>query len=317
MRCVCLLGGLMAIVAGNLGAINVLTLSCSLNVIGSAGPFSGTGSVDGNGCFATSFGNITTLGALDWGAPAAGSGPSALGAATMLPPGSNGYALTATTPLANRTATVNNHQVGIQLAPGGADASVTRVDDMAMVWNGSSWVNPGFANVASFAGHFNSASSTSSAPGDHLLKDTTGTPLELTFLTEPAHGVWFRIASLAGTNSLFVAKVQGFDAGGHALGSYTLTEGGSYGSGGTCTSLSSYPPVPCNDAPYVGFYDPLGRISSIYVSVFDPGNLNVPIGFAIDSLFIEDAPEPAVPLMVGGGLAAIALFRRRRRSQVG
>jgi hypothetical protein len=94
------------------------------------------------------------------------------------------------------------------------------------------------------------------------------------------------------------------------------------GTGGTCLSLYQGPsaaPVPCNDAPYVGFYDPQGRISSIYISVFDPADTRFrnPLGFAIDSLYAQEAPEPALPLMIGGGLAAIALYRRKRRSQVG
>ena len=73
--------------------------------------------------------------------------------------------------------------------------------------------------------------------------------------------------------------------------------------------------MPCNDAPYVGFYDPEGRIRSIYVSVFNH-NGTTPVGFAIDSLYLEPIPEPAVPLMIGGGLAAMALYRRKRRSRV-
>ena len=304
MRRLCLLGSLLAVAAGNLCAVNVMNLTCS-----STGMTVPVGPTDSYGCFQTSFINATALDSLDWGAPTAASGLSGLGAATL---GSS-----FTEPVGSRTATSGDDTVGIT-----GPAAVSRVDNFDVVWNGVSWVSPGFGGVAAgFAGHFNAnTAQNTTATGDHLLKDTSGTPLELTFLTESMDGVWFRIASLAGTNSLFVATVQGYDARHNLLGSYTLTEGGSYGSGGTCTSLYQGPtaaPVPCNDAPYVGFYDPQGRISSIYVSVFDPGNLNVPIGFAIDSLLIEDAPEPAVPLMIGGGLAALALYRRKRRSQVG
>jgi hypothetical protein len=72
----------------------------------------------------------------------------------------------------------------------------------------------------------------------------------------------------------------------------------------------------------VGFYDPQGRITSIYISVFNPGSLSTPIGFAIDSLKIDPlvpppVPEPAMSLLIGGGLAAMALYRRRRRARVG
>ena len=65
------------------------------------------------------------------------------------------------------------------------------------------------------------------------------------------------------------------------------------------------------------YYDPQGRIKSIYISVFNPSDLRTPIGFAIDSLTLQEIPEPAMPLMIGGGLAALALYRRKRRSRVG
>jgi hypothetical protein len=72
----------------------------------------------------------------------------------------------------------------------------------------------------------------------------------------------------------------------------------------------------------VGFYDPQGRITSIYISVFNPGNLSTPVGFAINSLNFDpttpgDIPEPAMPLTIGGGLAALALYHRKRRARVG
>jgi hypothetical protein len=134
--------------------------------------------------------------------------------------------------------------------------------------------------------------------------------------------VWFSISSLGGTNSLFVAEVQGYDSSGDLIGSYQLAESGPYGSGGQCLSLEANHPMACDDAPYVGFYDPEGRISSIYISVFNPGNLSAPIGFAIDTLEIDPfaeqgVPEPAVLLMSGSGLAAIALYSRKRRARWG
>jgi hypothetical protein len=67
----------------------------------------------------------------------------------------------------------------------------------------------------------------------------------------------------------------------------------------------------------VGFYDPEGRIKSIYISVFDPSNLANPIGFAIDALQLDEVPEPAMLLMIGGGLVAIALYGRKRRARSG
>jgi hypothetical protein len=282
------------------------------------------GATGSNGCFQTTFINANISDSLNWGAPYAASGESGLGAATL----GNYFPLSVSSPVANRTATVDNNQVAIQLAPGysGGAIGVTRVDNAAEVWDGKSWILAGFNNVASFPGHFdsNSIPSTTPPPGDALLKSSSGAPLELSFLDRSVYGVWFQIASLAGINSLFEAEVQAFN-GSTLLGTYTLTESGSYGTGGRCNSLLASPPdapVPCNDAPYVGFYDPQGRITSIYISVFNPGNLSTPVGFAINSLNFDpttpgDIPEPAMPLTIGGGLAALALYHRKRRARVG
>lgn len=313
----CLLVGVLAATAGNLCASGTLTLTCSLTGVSEP-----VGVIGSNGCFQTSFINANISDSLYWGAPYAASGLSGLGAATL----GNNFPVSTTSPVANRTATADNNQVAIQLAPGytGGAVGLTRVDDAAEVWNGSAWILAGFENIASFQGHFNSNSvpSTEVPVGDALLKNTSGAPLELSFLDQSVYGVWFQIASLTGTNSLFVAQVQAFN-GSILLGTYTLTESGAYGSGGKCTTLLVGPPgapTPCNDAPYVGFYDPQGRITSIYISVFNPGSLSVPVGFAIDSLEIDPlaaprVPEPAMSLLIGGGLAAMALYRRRRRAR--
>lgn len=319
MRRVWLLASLLAAAAGNLCANGALTLTCSLNVIGIPGPFSGLGSVGANGCFSTSFSNVTGLDSLNWGAPTASSGPSGLGPALS----GNSFSVTTTTPVQTRTATQDNAQVAIYSS---TSSTVTRADDFYWQWTGSAWVSGSNLStpLTSFAGHFNSASSTSLAAAsptndDQLLKSSSGAPLQLELLGYRAFGVWFQIASLSGTDSLFVAKVQTFDSSGNPIGSYQLNESGSYGSGGVCGALEANHPVACNDAPYVGFYDPEGRISSVYVSVFDPSNLTTPIGFAIDSWQLDDdpIPEPAMVLMIGGGLAAIALYGRKRRARSG
>jgi hypothetical protein len=313
---VCLFAGLLAVAAGSLRASNTLSLTCSLTVTGLALPGGVTGS---NGCFQTSFINANVWDSLNWGAPTSAVGPSGLGAATV------GNSFNASSgPVATRTATQGNNQVAVQLAPGylGTATSVTRVDDLALEFNGVTWVSAASVApaVASFAGHFNSASanSPSSTGNDHLLELSNGGPLELTLLGAPAYGMWFQIAALGTSkNTLFVAQVQAFDSSGAPIGSYQLTESGSYGSGGICSALNANSPTPCADAPYVGFYDPEGRIKSIYVSVFNPGNLTSPIGFAIDSLLLSEVPEPAMLLMIGGGLAAIALYGRKRRARSG
>ena len=342
VRRVCLLAGLLAVVAGNLCANPAVNMLCTLTVVGLPGPFSGLGSVGGDGCFSTAFSTVTNLDSLDWGAPSqylSGSGQSGLGPAL---PG-NAYPITNTSGPDVRT--VGNVDMQLQRAPTGGQpsTSITRVDDLALEWNGTGWQFPGFnntPNVASFAGHFGSNAPANPIPGhpsppppgapagDHLVElPSNGSSLELTLLNNTAYGVWFRIGSLTclatssypvNTNCLFDATIQAFDSGGASIGTYTLAESGTYGSGGVCTGLSTKVPgpVPCNDSPYVGFYDPDGRIKSIYISVFNHNGASQ-IGFAIDSLYVDPVPEPAMPLLIGGGLAAIALYGRKRRSRLG
>jgi hypothetical protein len=289
---------------------------------------SGLGTVGGDGCFTTNFANVTSLDSLNWGAPISTSGESGLGSAV---PPNNQYILSnPNDPVVDRTATANNYQVQVQLPTayvGTLANYLTRMDDFAMIWSGSSWVAPGNSSPDSFAGHFNSASPSAQTPdGDPLVALPSGGPLELSFLNAPGpmSGIWFQIAALSGdANTYFTASVQAFDVYGNPLGTYTLSEGPpGAGTGGQCTSLSSVPPAPCNDAPYVGFYDPEGRINSIYISVIGNNSLGVstgvPVGFAIDSLYMDETDEaPAVPLMIAGGLAAMALYRRKRLARVG
>jgi hypothetical protein len=150
--------------------------------------------------------------------------------------------------------------------------------------------------------------------GDHLLELGTGGPLELSFGGNNVLGVWLEISALTNlANGNFDATIEAVDGSNHSLGTYNIVAGGS---GGVCGSVNTWilhnPPTPCNDAPEIGFYDPQGRIKSIYISAYDlSGNR---IGFLIDSLAISEVPEPAMPLMIGGALAAMALYRRKRRS---
>ena len=317
MRRVCLLDGLLAAVV-NLCASPVI--NCALSGL-ATGVIVPTGAINGStGCWTNSFINATMDDSLNWGAPTSSTGQSGLGTATQ----GNSFAVSDSVPVPTRTATSDGDQVSIQLAPSysGTATSVTRVDDFALEFNGITWAKAASVTpvLAGFAGHFNSASPSAPSPAgnDHLLELSSGGPLELTLLGGPAFGIWFQIASIsASKNTLFVADVQAFDSSGHPIGSYQLTESGAYGSGGICPTLNANWPVACNDAPHVGFYDPEGRIKSIYISVFDPSNLANPIGFAIDALQLDEVPEPAMLLMIGGGLVAIALYGRKRRARSG
>ena len=324
MRRWCLLASLLAAGGGSLCASPVLNCALSGLANGVIVPTSATNG--STGCWTNLFITTSVVDSLNWGAPTSSTGPSGLGVATP----DNSFAVATSDPVQTRTATTNGDQVAIQLAPDyqGTAAAVYRVDDFALEYSSAlqSWAVPGAPGTASlmgFAGHFNSTTGTPppGAPaGDHLLELSNGGPLELTFLTDPVYGVWFEIAALSGSaNTLFVAEVQTFDSSGDSLGTYRLTETAN-GTGGICPSLGIRPPVPCNDAPYVGFYDPQGRITSVYISVYNVGSPTVPIGFAIDSLYVDEGssvPEPAIPLLIGTGLAAMALYRRKRHARVG
>ena len=320
MKRVYLLGCLLAMAAGSLSANPALTLSCSLNVTGLPGPFSGLGSVDGNGCFSTSFSTVPSLLSVNWGAPVTSGGLGAALLSTDHPP------VVVTTPVPAAAKLTNGDPVTVTSTAG----SITRVDDFAYKYTGTGWNSPSIVGLANFAGHFTSASASSpSSPDDALIEVTSGSMgISLLGHASPSvYGIWFEIASLGGTNSTFTASVQAFDSLGTPLGIYSLTEfpgTANYGSGGQCPGLATKDsitqlptPAPCNDAPYVGFYDPQGRISSVYITVFSGG---APVGFAIDSLFVDEVqgvPEPAIPLLIGGGLAAMALYRRKRHARVG
>jgi len=299
---------------------------------------SATGTGANGGCFSTSF--ITTTGwdSLNWGAPnvyGTGSGQSGLGNAT-------GSSIGITNSSGPDVQSVHGLDMQVQRAPigSGSSTSISRVDNLYYEWNGSGWFSPGghgLPALAYFPGHFNSnapASPPVQAPppgapaGDHVLRlPSNGSSLDIVMLNNTAYGVWFQIGSLscaahdgyaANVNCLFDVTVQAFDSLNQSIGSYTLAESGTYGSGGQCTGLITQTPgpVPCNDAPYAGFYDPEGRIQSIYISVFNHGGSSQ-VGFSIDTLLVDPVPEPAMPLTIGGGLAAIALYRRKRRVRVG
>jgi hypothetical protein len=322
MRRVCLLAGLLAAAAGDLCASSFLNCALSGLATGVIIPTGATSS----GCWTSTFINATVNDSLDWGAPTTSGG---LGAAVT-----PGNTFPVSTSLAVDARTTDGFGVGLQLAPdySGTAGSLVRADNAALVWAShptvgpARWVIPGSqgtpSNLALFAGNFNAPGPTGPPVqgasygypyGDHLVELQNGGPLELTFLNQGVLGVWFEISSLEGIDSNFDASVEAFDSSGNVLGTYSIQAGGS---GGQCLSLSSNPPTPCNDAPYVGFYDPEGRIHSIYISVFDPSSNNL-IGFAIDTLMVDEVPEPSMPLLVGSGLAAFSLWRRWRRKRQG
>ena len=323
MRCGCLLACLLA-AAGILCAS--ATVNCALSGL-AAGVVVPTAFTSGStGCWSSTsngFINTTYNDSLNWGEPAQ--------VGNKLP------VTTAGGPSGSVIATTQQgFGVGLQLAPNysGASGYLVREDNAAYVWSTSlnRWLPQGIPNVTPSLqldpGHFNGPGPTApvagagygSPYGDQLIELPNGGPLELTFLNQGVFGVWFRISSQSGlVNTNFGASVEAFDSSGNVLGTYSIN---AFGSGGQCgTPAGAQPatglfvqtgPVPCNDAPYVGFYDPQGRIKSIYISVTDPTQNNNLIGFAIDSLMVDEVPEPSIPLMIGGGLALFFLWKRWR-----
>jgi hypothetical protein len=319
MRRVCVLASLLAAAAGSVYADPTATLVC--NQTGAESSLIPGGDLSG-GCFTNQFINTTALDSLNWGSA-----------------GASGTSLPVSTYLAADFQTVGYEGVAVQLAPtySGGSGAVETATNVGYVWAAhptvgpARWVIPGTQGTPAVnnpdAGHFNSASPAGQPPnvnapapgtpvGDSLLELQSGGPMELTFLKPSVFGAYFEISSLVGTaDASFDASVEALDSSGNILGTYNIQAGGS---GGTCTSVSHNPPTPCNDAPYIGFYDPQGRIHSIYISVTDPSTGYL-VGFAIDTLMVDDAPvpEPSIPLMVGGGLAAFSLLRRWRRTRSG
>jgi hypothetical protein len=180
-----------------------------------------------------------------------------------------------------------------------SNAGLEGLDNTALAWNGSSWV-PSFlvSPATTFGGHFNSETTPPGPPpegvlGDHLLgaianPGTTNpnTTVTLTF-AQTLTFVEFQVSSLQGTNANFTAELVAYDSSGHILGTYQVVD---TGGGGQCVGLGNTAgPQPCNDAPYVQFYDPADRIASVELIMNDTA------GALLDSLDVAGTavPEPS------------------------
>jgi len=197
-------------------------------------------------------------------------------------------------------------------------------DNTALAWNGSSWVPAGFVTSATtFAGHFNSETTPTGPPpeptlGDNLLgliAPSGNSPgnAQVTFaFTQALNYVEFQVTArtgiqgtdpTAGENTNFTATLIAFDALGNVLGTYQVVD---QGTGGTCAGLgNSSGPQPCNDAPFVQFYDPQDRIKSVELIMNDP------TGAFIDTLQVAPIPEPSSFGMLGVGMLALLWAAKR------
>jgi len=193
------------------------------------------------------------------------------------------------------------------------------LDNTSLAWNGSSWV-PAFLvdpGVATFGGHFNSETTTTGPPpegvlGDNLLgaiapNGTTNpnTIVNIAF-TQALSFVEFQVSSLQGTNSNFTAQLIAFDSNGHILGTYQVVD---TGGGGLCEGLSNTAgPQPCNDAPYVQFYDPEDNIASVELIVNDTAGALLD---TLDVAGVNSVPEPSSSSLFTIGILLV-LFAAKR-----
>jgi hypothetical protein len=229
---------------------------------------------------------------------------------------------------------------------------IERRDNLALVPDGfGSWTTPG-PTVLKYDGRFDAPPdpSTQASPyiGDHLIGFQTGNAGILLTFNVPIYSVGFRISARSntqgtvnavggGTGNAQDVRVQAFNITNPTnltvpYLSFQLQDSTGFGQ---CTGLGNIDsdnpnPQPCNDAPYIGIdstsslftTSPIQAlpgnpwISSVYITSTDPN------GFYIDQLYLNTqvtsvdtgAPEPATPILIGSGLAAAAMFLKRRRS---
>jgi hypothetical protein len=199
-----------------------------------------------------------------------------------------------------------------------SNADFEGLDNTALAWNGSSWV-PAFlvTTAGTYAGHFNSETTPPGPPpegvlGDNLLgavaaPGTTNpnTTVTLTF-AQTLGFVEFQVSSLQGTDSNFTAELIALDSGGHILGTYQVVD---TGGGGQCPGLANTAgPQPCNDAPFVQFYDPEDNIASVELIMNDTA------GALLDTLDVADTsavPEPSSATLFAIGILLVLLAAKR------
>jgi hypothetical protein len=264
---------LLAGLAGSLSANSVL--SCSLN----GGAFTTTG------CYSLATFSFTE--SLDW-ANAYGSADTA----------TNPNAIYDTSNGPWNAITGNGVTVGATLGPGytGTQATIARYDNFQMVSVDGTWQPAPFAGYSTYnlySGMFDAQPDPGAgSPGDHLLFTNHGAgPLELDF-SQGISGALFRISTptsgdtVATVSAYAVAHPTALDV---PIITYTIR---ATNASGSCATLASGPPVPCNLAPYIGIEGGNLNILSLVISTTDPA------GLLIDTLYLDESgastevPEP-------------------------
>jgi hypothetical protein len=270
---------LSVVLVGTLEPVHATSVVCSMQT-GASGPFV---SQDCNQAL------TTPTSALSWG--------TVLSATSGLVPG----------PL---TASINGDDFSVT-----SNADFEGLDNTALAWNGSSWVAPFLVTpAATVAGHFNSETTPDGPPpegllGDNLLGAVSGpgtsnanTTVTLRF-AETLSFVEFQVSSLQGTDANFTAELIAYDSNGDILGTYQVAD---TGGGGICPGLGNAAgPQPCDDAPYVQFYDPEDSIASVELIMSDP------TGALLDTLEVAAVPEPSSAALFAIGILLL-LFAAKR-----
>jgi hypothetical protein len=187
-------------------------------------------------------------------------------------------------------------------------------DNFKLVFDGTTWVLPftgPYANYFGYAGTFNAPPNPDAGtPGDHLLTTPGGSgALELQFGTA-IQGALFRISTpTSGDVNATVAAYSVINptSADVPLMTYTINAHATLGTNnpaGTCDALGLVPPIPCNNAPYIGIDTGLLNIRSLVIST--PDN-----GLFIDGVFLDEAPEPGTFALTG--VVGILAFLGRRR----
>jgi hypothetical protein len=188
------------------------------------------------------------------------------------------------------------------------------------------WTDAGFYPYGYFPGRFDAQPDTAPpsavAPGDpgdillglYLNGASSNRSILLSFDAAGFDNVGFRISSIINNN--FTARIQIFaNAAGTGTALYDSSGDSQFsylGAGGQCstlfTTVTHGDPIPCNNAPFVGFTGYGGTARSILISTDDPN------GFYMSQLYLGVAsPEPGTILMGGCGLALLVFARRRSR----
>jgi hypothetical protein len=250
-----------------------------------------------------SFSTMAPTDFLDW---------SALGGAL-----NNTYDPTANAGAPWQAVTNGGITVGLNVGPGfTGNPTLERVDNGFLYNPSGTWVPIPITLASMFPGHFNSLPNPDAGTpyGDNLVGFAAAQGPLLIQFSLPVNSVGFFISSKNdfGVDATIKAyNVLNPTTSDIPMLSYRVTD--TAGGGANCAGLSLKPPVPCNDAPFLAIDAMSSQFMSIVISTTDTN------GFYIDGLSLgamEEVPEPASGLLIGGGLVLIGIVSRKLRTRV-